>query len=143
MGWCGRVCVDKMLEAGGVDRAGPRSAWGPCRSTGDTDCPPLLPAPLHPGSYQQDQDHGALVDVVSIYPRLFAKPAPRKPQRGSKWGGHLGPVQQHGEGQCLARAGLGPEARSWVSQFQPRQKIKIPPQCLSYSSAEWADSTLY
>lgn len=130
------ICVHKRLETGWVDRAGPQclqvwSARGPCQSTVGTDCSSLLPP--YPGSYQQDQDHGALVDVVSVHPRSFAKPAPRKPQRRGKGGGHPGPVKWHGEGQCLARAGLGPEARLWVPQFQPWKKVKIPTQCLSYS----------
>lgn len=92
--------------------------WGPQLALmAPPDCP-------HPGSYQQDQDHGALVDVVGVNPRPFAKPASRRPQTGGERRGH--PVQFGGigEGRCLARAGLGLETRLRVPKFQPWQKVK-------------------
>lgn len=130
---CGQDAGGRRGGQGGVSGSQVWSARGPCPSPVGTACPPLLPAPLHPGSYQQDQDHGALVDVVSVHSWPFAKPAPRKPQRDGKGGGHLGPGQQHGEGQCLVRTGLGLEVRIWMPRFQPWEKVRIPPQCLSYS----------
>lgn len=138
MGWYRRVCVwTRCWRQAGWTGRGLRVSSLVC--TGTLSVPSrhcLSPSPARPpppGSYQQDQDHGALVDVVSVHPWPFAKPAPRKPQRDGKGGGHLGPGQQHGEGQCLVRTGLGLEVRIWMPRFQPWEKVRIPPQCLSYS----------
>lgn len=50
-----------------------------------------LPPATSQGSYQQDQDHGALVDVVSVYSRTFAKPAPEGPRRKGEGKGQQSP----------------------------------------------------
>lgn len=105
-------------------------------STESTACPSPLSTsllPPYPGSYQQDQYHGALVDVVSVYPRPFAKPAPRKPQREEEEG-HLGPFECHVGGAVLGQGRTGAKSQDLGAPIPTLvELVKIPPRCLSHS----------
>lgn len=61
-----------------------------------------------------------MVDVVSVYPRSFAKPAPRMPEKEES----STQFQWHREGQGLGQSTVGLSARMWVPRLQPWQKAR-------------------
>lgn len=78
-----RMHVRKHTFSLSLQTPGPGALSGAMSMVDRLSHPPHggLPPATSRGSYQQDQDHGALVDVVSVYSRTFTKPAPRRPQK--------------------------------------------------------------